>query len=403
MAVFDYVAISEDGKRTRGVITSDSARSARKELRMQQLSPIDIREASDKPSTGPDRAGRISSSDLMVSTRQLAILIQAGSTVEEALRSVATETNKDAVKRTFLSARNAVQQGSTLSDAFGAHPNSFPNYYRSVVESGQMSGRLGEVLERLATHLEKSRKLRRKLLSALIYPAVLCVVALVVVVLLLIFVVPEVVEQFNTVGEQLPALTRAVIGLSDFFRQWWWAVIAGGLLLYLILRRVLAIATVRQSVDSVALRLPLLGKVFRTVNAARFARTFATLTGSGGTVTDGLIASAGSVSNSVFKNAIQSIRRRVEEGASLNRAIKETQLFPAMLVHMIASGEAAGDLPGMSDRAANFMEDELDNNATVALGLLEPFLIVMLAGVVALIVLAIMLPILQLNTLVVGA
>ena len=403
MAVFDYVAIGADGKRATGVITADSARSARKELRMRQLSPLDVKEARQKSAEKAAGRGSMSGNDLVLTTRQLAMLIKSGATVEEALGAIAGEAEKPGTRRVLMGVRGKVQEGFSFSEALSQSSKAFPPYYRAVVSAGQSSGRLGDVMDRLATHLEKSRKLRNKLLSALIYPMVLSLVAMIVVVLLLIFVVPAVIEQFETLGQDLPPLTNAVIGVSDFMRGWGLLVIpllAAGLWL---LRGVLRTPAVKLNLDRMVLRLPLLGKVIKSANAAQFARTFATLSGSGATVPDALIAARGSVGNEVFRQAANTVRRQVEEGQQLNRAMRGTEVFPPMLVHMVASGERGGDLPAMMGRAADYMEEELDSNATVALGLLEPLLIVLLAGVVALIVLAIMLPILQLNTMAIGA
>lgn len=404
MAVFDYVAIGADGKRATGVITADSARSARKELRLRQLSPLEVKETRQKSLSRTGRGGgSLSGNDLVLVTRQLAMLIKSGATVEEALGAIASEAEKPGARRVLMGVRTNVQEGYSLAEAFSQSSKAFPQYYRAVVSAGQSSGRLGDVLERLATHLEKSRKLKRKLLSALIYPAVLATVALVVVILLLIFVVPQVVEQFETVGQDLPPLTNAVIAVSDFMRGW------GLLVIPLIfaglwgLRSVFRTPAVKISWDRFVLRLPMLGKVMRSANAAQFARTFATLSGSGATVPDALVAARGSVGNEVFRQATTKVRRQVEEGQTLHRAMRGTEVFPPMLVHMVASGERGGDLPAMMGSAADYMEEELDSNATVALGLVEPLLIVLLAGVVALIVLAIMLPILQLNTMAIGA
>lgn len=403
MAVFDYVAIGADGKRATGVITADSARSARKELRVRQLSPLDVKETKKKSAGKSASKGSLSGNDLVLTTRQLAMLIKSGATVEEALGAIAGEAEKPGTRRVLMGVRGNVQEGYSFSEALSQSSKAFPAYYRAVVSAGQSSGRLGDVMDRLATHLEKTRKLRNKLLSALIYPLVLACVAMIVVVLLLIFVVPAVVEQFETLGQDLPPLTNAVIGISDFMRGWGLLVvplIAGGAWL---LRGMFRTPAVKLGWDRAALRLPLLGKVIKSANAAQFARTFATLSGSGATVPDALVAARGSVANEVFRQAAGTVRRQVEEGQTLNRAMRSTKVFPPMLVHMVASGERGGDLPAMMGRAADYMEEELDSNATVALGLLEPLLIVLLAGVVALIVLAIMLPILQLNTMAIGA
>ncbi len=404
MSVYDYVAIGADGKRQTGIITADSPRAARKELRLRQLSPLEVNEAKEKSKTNAfQRGGSISSSDLVLVTRQLAMLIQAGSTIEEAIGAIANEAERPATRRVLLGIRGRVQEGYSFAQALQQSGRSFPSYYQAVVAAGQTSGRLGDVMERLATHLEKSRKLQRKLLSALIYPAVLATVALVVVALLMIFVVPAVVEQFDTVGADLPALTDAVIAISNFMRSWGMLALAGLAALIWSMRRVFALPNVRLALDKFVFRLPIFGKLMRTANATRFARTFATLSGSGATVPDALIAAHGSVGSEVFRRAIVQIRRQVEEGATLNSAMRSANVFPPMLTHMVASGERGSDLSAMMGRAADYMEEELDSNATVALGLVEPLLIVLLAGVVALIVLAIMLPILQLNTLAIGA
>ena len=403
MAVYDYVAIGADGKRATGVITADSARSARKELRLRQLSPLDVKESRQKSASKAGGRGSLSGNDLVLTTRQLAMLIKSGATVEEALGAIASEAEKPSTRRVLINVRGSVQEGYSFSEALSQSSKAFPPYYRAVVAAGQSSGRLGDVMERLATHLEKSRKLKNKLLSALIYPAVLACVALLVVVLLLGFVVPAVIEQFETLGQELPPLTNAVIGISEFMRGWGLIilpVIAFGLWL---LRGAFQTPAIKARWDGLVLRLPLLGKVIRSANAAQFARTFATLSGSGATVPDALVAAKGSVGNEVFRQAAVKVRRQVEEGQPLNRAMRQTGAFPPMLVHMVASGERGGDLPAMTSRAADYMEEELDSNATVALGLLEPLLIVMLAGIVAMIVLAIMLPILQLNTMAIGA
>lgn len=403
MAVYDYVAIGADGKRATGVITADSARSARKELRLRQLSPLDVKETRQKSNAKAAGRGSLSGSDLVLTTRQLAMLIKSGAPVEEALGAIASEAEKPSTRRTLMSVRGSVQEGFSFSEALSQSAKAFPPYYRAVVSAGQSSGRLGDVMERLATHLEKSRKLKNKMLSALIYPIVLACVAMLVVILLLIFVVPAVIEQFETLGQELPPLTNAVIAVSEFMRGWGLIIIpAIGLGIWM-LRGAFQTPAVKMRWDRIVLRLPLLGKVIRSANAAQFARTFATLSSSGATVPDALVAAKGSVGNEVFRQAAVTVRRQVEEGQTLNRAMRQTGVFPPMLVHMVASGERGGDLPAMIDRAADYMEEELDSNATIALGLLEPLLIVLLAGVVALIVLAIMLPILQLNTMAIGA
>ncbi|WP_084419271.1 type II secretion system inner membrane protein GspF [Henriciella litoralis] len=404
MAVFDYQALGADGKKTSGVITADSPRAARRELRMRQLSPLNVSESRKAKSggsvTGHDQ--KLGGGDLVVATRQLALLVKAGTPVEEAIGSVATEAEKPATRKVFMGVRSSITDGYSVSEALNGAPKAFPQFYRAVVSSGQASGRLDEVLERLATHLEKTRKMKNKILSALIYPIVLSVIALVVVTLLMIFVVPAIVEQFDTLGQDLPWLTDAVIAISVFLRNW------GIITLILIiagiwgLRRLFKVPRIAEARDRFILSLPIVGKLSRGVSSAAFARTFATLSASGAPVPECLGAAQGAMANTVFRKATQAVRRRVEEGASLARAMRAEEVFPPMLLHMIASGERGGDLAGMMERAADYLEEEFDNATTVALGLLEPLMIVFLAGIVALIVLSIMLPILQINTLAIG-
>ena len=404
MAVFDYQAIGADGKRTSGVITADSARAARKELRLRQLNPLDVSEsrkaARSGAASGHDQ--KLPGGDLVVATRQLALLVKSGMPVEEAIGSVATEAEKPATRKVFLGVRSAITEGYSVSEALNSAPKAFPAFYRAVVASGQASGRLDEVLERLATHLEKSRKMKNKILSALIYPIVLSAIALVVVTLLMVFVVPAIVEQFDTLGQDLPWLTEAVIAVSSFLRQWGVAV---ALLLVAAVwgvRRLFQVPRMAEARDRFILSLPIVGRLSRGVAAAAYARTFATLSASGAPVPECLGAARNAMSNAVFRKAVTHVRRRVEEGTSLARAMRAERVFPPMLLHMVASGERGGDLAGMMERAANYLEDEFDNASTVALGLLEPLMIVFLAGIVALIVLSIMLPILQINTLAIG-
>ena len=404
MAVFEYTAIGGDGKRQKGLITADTARAARRELRLRQLSPLQVAAAKESRSFNAFRTGgSIPAGDLVLVTRQLAMLIQSGATIEEAIGAIASQAERPVTRRVLLDVRAQLQEGYSLSDALATSAGSFPAYYRSVVSAGLLSGRLGEVLERLALNLEKTRKLRGKIMAALIYPAVLSVVALTVVGLLMVFVVPAVVDQFDTMDQGLPALTNFVISISNFLQHWgWWLLAITGVAGWGA-GRVLGLPQIKRRWDQFALRLPLIGRVLKLVNAAQFARTFATLSSSGATVPEALHAATGSVRNEVFRQASIQVRREVEEGRALHAGLRATTVFPAMLIHMVASGERGSDLPQMMGLAADYIEEELDRNSTVAIGLLEPALIVCLAGVVAMIVMAIMLPILQLNTLAIGA
>ena len=262
-----------------------------------------------------------------------------------------------------------------------------------------MSGRQGEVMERLAIYLENTWRLRQKVQSALIYPALLATLAIGMVIALMIIVVPRLVEQFAMFDAKLPWLTQQVIMVSNLLRNWGWLIAIGVVVGVIALNRFLRAPGVRESMDRFILRLPVIGNLARTVSAARFARIFATLSSSGATVLESLQAARGAMANSVFRKAADEIAVKVSEGGSFAAALKNTHAFPPMMVHMVASGEAGRDVPGMMTRAAEFLEEEFENATSTALSLMEPIIIVVLGGLVGTIVLSIMLPIIQLNTL----
>lgn len=406
MAAYEYVALDAQGKRTRGVVAADSARAARREIQRRRLTPLRLAPAPERKAaarglplslSGFGRARRIAAPDLVLLTRQLALLIGAGLPVEQAVASVAQQTEKESAARALHAVRAQVNEGRRLSQAF-ARDGRFGPLYVSVVAAGESSGALGPVLERLAAHLEKVQMMRRKALAALIYPAVLAAVAVSVIAALMVFVVPQIVGQFASMGAELPWPTRVLIGASHFARDWLWlaalVLAAGGFALSRALRR----EAFRRRADTLLLRVPVLGRLARIAAAARFARTFATLTGSGAPILDSLAAARGSAQNLVLRDAIDAVTREVREGAHLSAAMRRTGVFPPLMVHMAASGEASGALPAMFGKAADYLENEFETATGIALNLLEPLVVIVMGGMVAAIVLAMMLPILRLNT-----
>lgn len=403
MAAFEYTALSTDGKQTRGVITADSPRAARRELRLRQLTPLDVK--ATRGETGQDTriGGGLSAKSRALLTRQLAVMLQSGMTVEEALRAAAGEGGDAKVRKLLLGARSRVMEGARFADALGEAPKAFPQLYRAVVAAGEASGQLGGVLESLADYLESTYRLRRQVQSALIYPAVLGVMALLMVGALMIFIVPRLVEQFDLMGgDELPLLTRIVMGTSGFVRDWGLFLVLGIAVGILVLTRLLKNPAIKHSMDQTMLAIPFVGSMQRTVLAARFARIYATLSASGAPVLDALQGAKAAMTNQVFARAAQSVSESVREGGSFSAAMRRTGVFPAIMVHMAASGEAGRNLSGMMNRAAEFLESEFESSAQVALGLLEPLIIVVLGGLVGMIVLSIMLPIMQLNSLALG-
>lgn len=404
MPTFEYVALSPAGKREKGVIAADSARAARRELRVRQLTPLRLAEAKEKAKSrfpGFSRAP-LSQSDLLLITRQWAMMISSGAPVEETIAASAAQAEKPGIRKVMLSIRTSVTEGYRLSEALADHPKTFSPLFRSIVAAGETSGDLGAVLERLAEYLERSRKVRQTVMTAMIYPIVLAVTAIVVMTGLMTFVVPKVVEQFTTMNQQLPTLTRVVIGISQVLQNFGLIILAGLVATSFGLNRMMKQASIKRAWDGFALRLPVIGKMLTQMNTARFARTLSTLMGNGAPVLESLSAARGSLGNAVFQDAVAQIIVRVREGGSVSRTMKASGVFPSLITQLAATGEASGQLPDMLLRGARFLEDEFEASTSVALGLLEPLIILVLGGMVAVIVLSIMLPILQLNSLVIG-
>ncbi|KCZ46296.1 MULTISPECIES: type II secretion system inner membrane protein GspF [unclassified Hyphomonas] len=399
MAAFEYVALDAEGKRRSGIISADSARSARKELRLRDLMVLNVDPVAEKQSKTVVRRGRLSDKQRVLLVRQLSVLLKSGLAVEQALGACAGNENPVSVQKAVHTVRADVVEGARLSEAMALVPDAFPPLVRAVTAAGEMSGQLGEIMERLATYLERSYQLRQKVRAALIYPALLTVMAMGMVIALMVVVVPRLVEQFDLFDAQLPLLTRIVIGLSNGVREY-------GLIILLVLAalvflgaRLLRQPAMRRSLDRFVLRLPLIGSQTRTVAAARFARVFATLSASGATILEALEGAKGAANNTVIADATDFIAERVREGGSLSSALSATGVFPPMMVHMVTSGEAGRDVSGMMNRAADFLDTEFETGSAALLALAEPLIIVLMGGIVGLIVMSIMLPILQLNTL----
>lgn len=404
MPTFDYVALSPDGKKEKGIIAADSARAARRELRVRQLTPLKLSEAKEKTASVFSRFAQasVSQSDLLLITRQWAMMIGSGTPVEETVQASATQAEKPGLRKVLLSIRTSVTEGYRLSEALGDHPRVFNSLYRSIVAAGETSGDLGAVLERLAEYLERTRKVRQTIQAALIYPCVLAFTALLVMTGLMTFVVPRVVEQFTTMNQELPTLTRVVISISHILQNYGIFILIGVVLAVIGFARLMKQKPVKHAVDGFLLKLPVIGTMLTQMNTARFARTLSTLLGNGAPVLESLAAARGSLGNAVFQDAVGDIIIKVREGSGISRSMKASGVFPPLITQLAASGEASGQLPDMLLRGARYLEDEFESATAVALGLLEPLIILVLGGLVALVVLAIMLPILQLNTFVLG-
>jgi general secretion pathway protein F len=404
MGAFEYTAVDATGRERKGVLEGDTARQVRQTLREQSLLPVTVSEVAHteqrhRTTKFSFRRG-VSAGDLSLLTRQLATLVRAGLPLEEALQAVAEQTEKPRIKSIILGVRAKVMEGHALADGLSDFPTVFPDLYRATVAAGEQSGHLDTVLERLADYTETREQLRNRTLGALLYPLVLFVVCSLIVFMLLTYVVPKIVTQFEHSKAQLPILTRILIAWSDFMREWGWAVAlitVGAIIGFL---RWLRDPAAKRKYHSFLLRLPLIGRVVRGNNTARFARTLATLTSSAVPVLEALRISGEVVTNLPMRDAVQDAATRVREGAPIGRSLAVSKLFPPMMIHLISSGETSGELETMLDRAATNQEREMDAILTAVVGLLGPLMIVLMGGVVLLIVLAMLMPIFQLNQLI---
>ena len=404
MPDFDYLAIDTRGNEARGHVAAasvDAARAAldRRRLYVVRIEPGTVPAARGRPLFGLEIARKkMSNKQLTLFTRQLATLNRV-SPLEESLRTITRQTEQEHVRTIVQSVHTAVVEGRRLADAMAREPKSFPPLYRAMVAAGESSGTLPTILERLSTLLERQAEIRGKLLTAMAYPTILAVVAMGVVLALMAFVVPQVVEQFDTVGQELPLLTRLVIGLSGLLTGWWWLMLLLAALTGFLAWSALRQPPIRLAFDTWLLRVPLLGRLLRDLHAARMARTLSTMVASRLPLLEGLSLTAGTIHNRRLKAASDEITDAIRGGGSLSAAMRRTSVFPPLLVYLAASGEAAGRLDEMLERAADYLEREFDRFTATALSLLEPAIIVVMGAVVATIVLSILLPILQLNTL----
>jgi len=403
VGAFEYVALDGAGKEKKGVLEGDTARQVRQLLRERSLVPLEVSEVAEKESSRQLSVGLrrgFSATELALVTRQLATLVNSGMPLEETLQAVAQQTEKPRTQSILLGVRARVMEGHTLADGLEEFPQAFPEIYRATVSAGEQSGHLDAVLERLADYTETRQALRQRITNALVYPIVLVLLSLGIIGFMLSYVVPQVVGVFETTGAELPILTRVLIGVSDFLRAWWWLLIAGIAALSFGVWRLLKIEGPRRRYHRLLLRLPVIGRITRGVNTARFTRTLSILAGSGVPVLEALKISAEVIMNIPMREAVQEASLRVREGGAISRSLAASRLFPPMTLHLISSGESSGQLEEMLGRAADNQEREMDGLITTLMGILEPLLIVFMGGVVLTIVLAILLPIFQINNLI---
>ena len=405
MTAFRYKALNADGKLVKGVLEGDSDRQVRGTLRQRHLRPVEVAPAT--ASAQSDNSGRfrlvsrrLSAGDLALITRQLATLIASALPLDECLQAVADQSRKASIKSMMLQVRSKVSEGHTLAHALGQFPQAFGEMYRAMVNAGEEAGQLAPVLDQLAHYTETRQHTAQKLQMALIYPFVLMAVAVAVVAALMIFVVPELVGIFAHTKKALPPLTVGLIWVSDFMRDYaLLCLILLGLGVWMA-RRALRHPARRKRWHNLLLRVPGLSGVLIALDSARFASTLSILMASGVPLIHALRIAGSVMNNLVLREASSAVSVAVQEGSSLSRALSREALFPPMMVHMVASGEVSGDLETMLERSSTNQERELEMTLGTVMGLFEPAMVVVMGGLVLTIVLAILLPIFDLNTMV---
>lgn len=405
MPAFDYVALDAKGKQKKGVLEGDSPRQVRQQLKEQGLVPLSVETNAQKAKEQTGKIvtlGRvsISASDLALITRQMATLLSAGLPLEEALKALAKQQEKPKVKSMVLAIRSKVVEGHSLASSLQEFPQSFPELYRATVAAGEHSGHLDLVLEQLAEYTESRYRTLKKVQGAMIYPIVLTFFAFVIVVGMLTFVVPKIVAVFENSKQELPLITRILIGTSEFLQSWWWLLGVVIVAAFFGFKRALKNADFRKRFDAWTLKAPLLGKINRGLDSSRVASTLSILSRSGVPLVEAMRIAGQVASNVCIRESVMEGAVKLKEGSSLFNALDGSGHFPPMMMQMIASGENSGELDSMLARAASNQERELEDLIDTIVALFEPLMLVVMGGVVMLIVLSIMMPILSMNSLV---
>ena len=413
MAAFRYSAVDPSGHEQSGVLEADSARAARQLLRSRGLVALSVQavlSGAARPGAGSVFTRRLSQTELSVLTRQLSSLLNAALPVADALTVLVEQSERQSMRELMAAIRTDVLAGSPLSHALARYPRQFPDLYRALIAAGEESGQLAAVLTSLADFIEERARLQQKISLAFVYPTIVTVVALLVVTGLLTYVVPKVVQVFEQTRQALPLLTRIMIGVSDFVRSDGWIVLVVIVVAVFVTRQALQVPALRLSWHRSMLKLPVVGVLSRSINTARFAGTLSILVGSGVPILRSLQAAAETLGNDALRARVAEASVRVREGFSLANALRkedrresgarQARLFPPVLIHLIASGEATGQLPQMLARAAEMHASEAERRTLLFTSLLEPALILLMGLVVTLIVLAVLMPIIEINQLV---
>src|ERR1700760_4923276 len=403
MGAFEYTALDNGGKERRGILEGDTPRHIRQLLRQKQLLPVTVNEVAQKEAKRQRSFSftrGVSAGDLSLFTRQLATLVRAGLPLEESLLAVSQQTEKPRIQSIVLGVRARVMEGHPLADGLSEFPRVFPEIYRSTVAAGEQTGKLDTILERLAEYTENREQIRQKVVAAMLYPIVLSIMCFAIVAGLMVYVVPKVVAVFESAKGKLPLITQLLIATSDFVRNYGIYMAVGAIVAFFLWRRWLRNPNNVRRWHMAQLRMPMVGKMSRGFNTARFTRTFSILSASSVPVLEALRISGEVVTNLPMRDAVAEAAARVREGAPIGRSLAVSKLFPPMTIHLISSGESSGELESMLERAAVSQERELDGLLAGMVGLLGPLMIVGMGGFVMAIVFAMLLPIFEMNQLI---
>jgi general secretion pathway protein F len=404
VAAFEYIALNEKGREEKGVLEADSSRQVRQILRDRGMAPLSVNVTTeDKASRGGIReffTPSLSVRERALITRQLATLIAAGLPVEESLNAVSNQTENPRTRSMLLAVRSKVMEGYSLANSLTDYPRAFPDLYRATVSAGESAGHLDLVLNRLADYTETRHDSRQRVSQALVYPVILFLLTVAILAGLLGYVVPDIVEVFADTGQELPALTRFIIGASDFIANWGWLVLVAIIATVIGINRALRIPSIRLAWDRRLLHLPLISKLSRGSNTAQFSSTLSILSSSGVPLVDAMHISGQVLTNKWLQAKVEEATTRVSEGTSLSNALDRSGYFPPIMLHMIASGENSGELDSMLGRVATYLQQDVEGLIGIMLSLFGPLMLLMMGGAVFTIVMAILLPIINLNQLV---
>ena len=406
MPAFQYVALNPQGKEIKGILEADSARQLRQTLRDQALTPMHVEPSNKQFDKDSNQHGfylftpKLKALDRVLFTRQLSTLLASSMPIEESLNAIAQQNEKQSNKALIMGIRSRVLEGNSLAQSLLEYPSSFSNLYCSSVAAGEQSGFLDQVLDNLSNYLEREHESYRNVEMALMYPVILLIVAFVIVGALMVYVLPDMIDVIENTGQTLPWATTLLISVTELLKSFWWILLCGILALSLCIRGILNREKVRLIWDAYKFSLPIIGKIIRSSNSARFSNTLSILTKSGIPLVDAMKIASEVVANKALQTDLRTATQDVVEGKSLRESLENISHFPPMMMHMIGSGEQSGELDQMLARVAEYQQAEVERLVSTLVKLFEPAMMIIMGGTVLFIVMAVLLPILSMNQIV---